>query len=238
MKYNNPWVEYWNKDNIWSRSTFWRRQMEVFVRLTADVMDYNENDKVLDFGCGSGNFAEITAHKVGSILCADMSENYVSICANKFSEVANVSVVRVNPDLSDLTSLGSGFTKVICFSVMHYFPDLDYVTRFIKDVQQIAVPGTKLLIGDIGNNNRTWIDNFRALTFTLREGMFVDALKLIARIWLVDPNYRKIKQGGDSYLSIPDTYLMELGAELGVKVTNVETQLTVNANYKHVLIEY
>ena len=119
MKYNNPWVEYWNKDNIWSRSKFWRRQMEVFVRLTADVMDYNENDKVLDFGCGSGNFAEITAHKVGSILCADMSENYVSICANKFSEVHNVSVVRVNPDLSDLASLGSGFTKVICFSVMH-----------------------------------------------------------------------------------------------------------------------
>ena len=107
-----------------------------------------------------------------------------------------------------------------------------------KNVQQIAVPGTKLLIGDIGNNNRTLIDYFRALTFTLREGMFVDALKLITRIWLVDPNYRKIKQGGDSYLSIPDTYLMELGAELGVKVTNVETQLTVNANYKHVLIEY
>jgi len=238
MQYNNPWVEYWNKDNIWSRSAFWRRQMEVFVRLTADVMDYNANDKVLDFGCGSGNFAEITADKIGSILCADMSENYVSVCANKFSEVSNVSVVRVNPDLSDLTSLGSGFTKVICFSVMHYFPDLDYVARFIKDVQQIAVPGTKLLIGDIGNNNRTWIDNLRALTFTLREGMFVDALKLIARIWLVDPNYRKIKQGGDSYLSIPDTYLMELGAELGVKVINVETQLTVNANYKHVLIEY
>ena len=238
MKYNNPWVEYWNKDNIWSRSKFWRRQMEVFVRLTADVMDYNENDKVLDFGCGSGNFAEITAHKVGSILCADMSENYVSICANKFSEVHNVSVVRVNPDLSDLASLGSGFTKVICFSVMHYFPDLDYVTSFVKGVQQIAVPGTKLLIGDIGNNNHTWIDSFRALTFTLREGMFIDAFKLISRIWLVDPNYRKIKQGGDSYLIIPDTYLMELGEELGVKVTNVETQLTVNANYRHVLIEY
>ena len=74
MKYNNPWVEYWNKDNIWSRSTFWRRQMEVFVRLTADVMDYNANDKVLDFGCGSGNFAEITADKIGSILCADTRE--------------------------------------------------------------------------------------------------------------------------------------------------------------------
>ena len=238
MKYNNPWVEYWNQDNIWSRSAFWRRQMEVFVRLTADVMDYNANDKVLDFGCGSGHFAEVTASQIGSILCADMSENYVSICANKFSEVHNVSVVRVNPDLSDLASLGSGFTKVICFSVMHYFPDLDYVTSFVKGVQQIAVPGTKLLIGDIGNNNRTWIDSFRALTFTLREGMFIDAFKLISRIWLVDPNYRKIKQGGDSYLIIPDTYLMELGEELGVKVTNVETQLTVNANYRHVLIEY
>ncbi|HCU80891.1 MAG TPA: hypothetical protein DGN60_06980, partial [Chloroflexi bacterium] len=85
---------------------------------------------------------------------------------------------------------------------------------------------------------RTWIDSFRALAFTLREGMFIDALKLISKIWLLDTNYRKIKQGGDSYLILPDTYLMELGEELGVKVTDVETQLTVNANYKHVLIEY
>ena len=238
MKYNNPWVEYWNKDNIWSRSTFWRRQMEVFVRLTADVMDYNAHDKVLDFGCGSGNFAEITADKIGSILCADMSENYVSLCANKFSELTNVSVVRVNPDLSDLTSLGSGFTKVICFSVMHYFPDLDYVTRFIKNVQQIAVPGTKLIIGDIGNKNRTWIHNLRALSFTLREGMFFDALKLMTRIWLSDPYYRKIKQRGDSYLSIPDTYLPALGKELGLKVTILDNQFTVNANYRNVLVEY
>ena len=238
MEYRNPWVEYWNRDKIWSKSTFWRKQMEVFVRLTTGIMDYNANDKILDFGCGSGNFAEITADRVGSVVCADMSESYISMCSSKFAEVPNVSVARVNPDLSDLTNLGTGFTKVICFSVMHYFTDLDYVARFLSGIQRIAVPGTKLLVGDIGNNNRTWIDNFRALSFTLREGMFLDALTLITRIWLSDPHYRKIKQRGDSYLSIPDAYLLELGKELGLKVTVLENQFTVNANYRNVLVEY
>ena len=238
MEYTNPWVEYWNRDNIWSQSMFWRKQMEVFVRLTTGIMDYNVNDKILDFGCGSGNFAEITADRVGSVVCADMSESYISMCSAKFAEVPNVTVARVNSDLSDLVSVGTGFTKVVCFSVMHYFTDLDYVTRFLGGVQQIAVPGTKLIIGDIGNKNRTWIHNLRALSFTLREGMFFDALKLMTRIWLSDPYYRKIKQRGDSYLSIPDTYLPALGKELGLKVTILDNQFTVNANYRNVLVEF
>mgnify|MGYP001226291667 FL=1 len=238
LNQKNPWIEYWSTDHIWSHSAFWRKQMEVFIRLTSNIMDYSETDTILDFGCGSGHFAEIMSHRIGSIVCADMSENYIQLCANKFADVSNVNVVEVKPDLSDLYKVGTAFNKVICFSVVHYFPDIDCVTRFLKGIQNIIVPGGKLLIGDIGNNKRSLNDYIKAVLFTLRQGMFLDALRLMTKVTLSDPDYSKIKQGGNSYLHIPDSYFMDISRELGIEITFLSSQLTVNSNYKHVLVEY
>ena len=140
--------------------------------------------------------------------------------------------------MSNLAILGTGFTKVICFSVLHYFAHLDYVVEFVRGMQQLCVSGAKMLIGDIGNKHRTFRHNLKALSFVLREGMFVDAASVIARIWLTDARYRKIKQQGNSYLDVPDRFIESLGLDLGLKVTTLETQFTVNANYKNVLIEF
>jgi len=234
----NPWIEYWNSENVWASSSLWRKQMETFVRLSSEIMDYCENDKVLDFGCGNSHFAEIAAGRLGSVVCADVSEHYVKACKRKFASTTNVTVARVQLDMSDLSMLGAGFTKVICFSVLHYFTHLDYVAAFMRGMQQMCVSGAKMIIGDIGNKHRTFKDNLKALTFALREGMLMDAASVIARIWLADARYRKIKQRGNSYLDVPDGYLESLGRELGLKVTALDTQFTVNANYKNVLVEF
>jgi cyclopropane fatty-acyl-phospholipid synthase-like methyltransferase len=235
---DNPWVEYWNSQNVWASSSLWRKQMETFVRLSSKVMNYCQDDKVLDFGCGSGHFAEIAAGRLGSVVCADMSEHYVEICRRKFTSTANVTVARVKPDMSDLPILGTGFTKVVCFSVLHYFSHLDYVVAFVRGMQHMCVSGAKMIIGDIGNQHRTFMDVLNAFAFVLREGMFVDAASVIMRIWLADARYRKIKQRGNSYLAVPDQFLESLGLDLGLKVTTLETQFTVNANYKNLLIEF
>ena len=100
------------------------------------------------------------------------------------------------------------------------------------------MPGGKLLIGDIGNNQRGINDYIKAILFTLRQGMLLDALTLMTRIRLSDSRYHRIKQGGNSYLSIPETYFTDISNELGIKITVLKTQLTVNSNYKHVLVEY
>ena len=122
--------------------------------------------------------------------------------------------------------------------MLHYFAHLDYVAAFVRGMQQICVSGAKMIIGDIGNKQRTWKDNLKSLSFVLREGMFVDAAMVIARIWLADARYREIKQGGNSYLDVPDRFLESLGLDLGLKVTTLETQFTVNANYRNMLIEF
>ena len=172
-EWENPWVDYWNTENIWSGSSLWRKQMEAFVRLSSEIMDFCQDDKVLDFGCGNGNFAEIAASRLGSVVCADVSEKYVEVCERKFVSTSNVSVARVKPDMSDISMLGTGFTKVICFSVMHYFADLDHVAAFIRGMQQICVLGAKMIIGDIGSKHRTLQDSLKALSFVLREGMAI-----------------------------------------------------------------
>ena len=234
----NPWAEYWNSENVWASSSLWRKQMETFVRLSSEIMDYCENDKVLDFGCGNSHFAEIAAGRLGSVVCADVSEHYVKACKRKFASTTNVTVARVQLDMSDLSMLGAGFTKVICFSVLHYFAHLDHVAAFVRGMQQMCVSGAKMIIGDVGNRHRTFKDNVKALSFVLREGMFVDAARVVTRIWLADARYREIKQRGNSYLDVPDRFLESLGHDLGLKVTTLETQFTVNANYQNVLIEF
>ena len=234
----NPWVEYWNSENVWANSNLWSKQMRTFVRLSSELMGFSRDDKVLDFGCGNGHFAEIAAGRLGSVVCADVSEHYIEVCKRKFASTSNVTVARIKPDMSDISTLGTGFTKVICFSVLHYFSDLDYVRGFVRGMQQICVSGAKMIIGDIGSKHRTFKDNLKALAFVLREGMLIDAVSVVTRIWLNDSRYRKIKQRGNSYLDVPERYVESLGLDLGLKVTTIETQFTVNANYQNVLIEF
>lgn len=234
----NPWLEYWNRKNIWANSNLWRKQIEVFVRLSGDIMSYGPEDKVLDFGCGSGHFAEVISERVGSIVCADVSEHFLGMCRNKFAAQPNVDVLQISPDLNNLSDLGSGFTKVICFSVLHYFDQLDSVAAFVEQMQKACTPGAKLLIGDIGNAHRTWKDYLRSLAYVVREDMVLDVITLTAKLWLFDRHYRRIKQGGQSYLHIPAHYLETLGVKLGVKVTRLPMQFTVNSNYLNVLIEF
>ncbi len=54
--------------------------MRAFIRRSSGVMQYGQNDKILDFGCGSGHFAEMMHGRIGAIVCADMSEHYVEVC--------------------------------------------------------------------------------------------------------------------------------------------------------------
>ena len=42
----NPWVEYWNSQNVWASPTLWRKQMETFVRLSSRAMNFCQDDKV------------------------------------------------------------------------------------------------------------------------------------------------------------------------------------------------
>ena len=234
----NLWVEYWNSDNPWSHSSLWRKQMDTFVHLSSEIMGYCKDDKVLDFGCGAGHFSENVAHSVGSVVCADMSDYYIQMCNIKFASTSNVIVRQVKPDMSDLSTLGTGFTKIICFSVLHYFADLDHVAAFVRAMQQISVSGSKMIIADIGHKHRTIHDILKSLAFVLREGMVVDVIRLLCKIWFADARYRKVKQRGNSYLHIPDGFLESLGDQLDIKVTALETQFTVNANYRNVLIVF
>ncbi|MFQ5626465.1 MAG: class I SAM-dependent methyltransferase, partial [Methyloligellaceae bacterium] len=216
----------------------WRKQMAAFIRLSDQFMEFGPEDKVLDFGCGSGHFAEMMHTRVGSIVCADMSEHYVEVCRQKFSSIRNVSVVRVSPDMADLNQVGGGFSRAICLSVLHYFSELQHVEAFVTGMQQLCRPAAKLLIADIGNERRTWRDMAKTVRFALREGMLLDVAAMTLKMWLVDPGYRRVKAGGRSYLHIPDGYFARLGARLGIRITRLETQFTINANYGNVLVEF
>ncbi|MBI3764485.1 MAG: class I SAM-dependent methyltransferase [Chloroflexi bacterium] len=234
----HPWLEYWNAENIWTDSALWRKQMEVFVRLSDGIMHYSASDKVLDYGCGSGNFAELIADRAGEVVCADVSEHYVAICKAKFAHARNVRVTRVAPDLRDLSALGTGFTAVNCLSVVQYFSHLGDVAAFVQGMQKACAPGARLLIADVTANRRGLKYGLRTAAFLLREGMFLQAATMFGKMWLFDSTYRKMRKGGATHLDIPEGYFASLAQELGARATYLPQQLTLHADHQNVLIEF
>ena len=80
------WLNYWDKKNIWTESELWKKNNEIFFQKTSNIFKYNNNQTVLDIGCGNGDFAYKISSKVDQVYCLETSQEYVNICKNKFSK--------------------------------------------------------------------------------------------------------------------------------------------------------
>ena len=60
---------------------------------------------VLDYGCGIGRVAKYVAPKVGKVICADVSKNYLEKARTHLREFNNIEYLRVNGE--DLRKLPS-----------------------------------------------------------------------------------------------------------------------------------
>ncbi len=108
---------------------------------------------------------------------------------------------------------------------------------FVAGMQRACIPGARVLIADIGNEQRTLRDLIKTLKFAMREQMLPDVAAMTVRMWFADASYRSLKQSGRSYLHLPAGYFKQLARELGVSITELDMQFTINANYKNILVE-
>ncbi len=235
----NPsaWAGYWNAPTIWSNSTLWHRQMQVLLEQIRPFVEFSATDRVLDFGCGSGFFAAQMQGRVKQIVCADLSQHSVELCRQKFAGRSDVAVVKLTGDLADLAALGPGCTKTLCLSVIQYFPSLEYLDAFIAAVGKVSVRGAQLILVDVGEAQRTWRERLLTVLFTIRHGMFWQVAAKLVQLQFSDADYKAVL-GSAGHLEIPHEYFAAVQARLGVLVTEIPRQLTLNANRKSYIIEF
>ena len=101
-------------------------------------------DILLDVGGGVGLFAGAFRRKLKRVVVTDVS----------FSMAGNGQAL--NPDTpfsvceaSALPFASSSFSRVLCYSVFHYFKDLDHAGKVLAELVRVAKKGGRILVGDI-----------------------------------------------------------------------------------------
>ena len=134
------WLNYWDKKNIWTESSLWKKNNEIFFKKTSKILNYKDEDIVLDVGCGNGDLASKILYIVKQVFCLDTSEEYVNICNSRFKNVKNVKVLKLNNNYTDLSLAENNlkFSIIIANSVVQYYRTQEEIVDLVKSVQKIS----------------------------------------------------------------------------------------------------
>lgn len=230
------WIDYWENKSIF-QDTNWEKYMEIFLRSTDKLLNYNNQDIILDIGCGPGYLELFLKDKVKEIHCLDISEYYLEICRKKFNLNQKLFFYKLDKaNYTDLSFLETRkFSIIICLSVIQYYKDISEVEKLIKEVQRVALPGARFLIADIITKTAMFSDIWGALRTGLSEKHFLETLKVLFRARF--SAYSKTRSlAGILSLSTEDLHGLIKKLELNAEVLN--TQLTFQGNRKHLLIRF
>ena len=130
------------------------------------VDNVNENDTVLDIGCGNGALTYDVAKKAEKVVGIDLSEQNISIAKRKYSR-ENIEYIHGNA-LTDLPN--ERFDVIILSNVLEH---IDKRVEFLMSAKKLA---PKFLIR-VPMLNRSWIDMYKkelGLEYRLDKTHFIE----------------------------------------------------------------
>lgn len=145
--------------------------------------EISENDRVLDFGCGTGTLCRMISEVPVKIELVGVDTDMKILEIAKRKKVGNFELVQYNGET--LPFENDSFDKIIVTWVFHHLA-IDQKIQAINEIHRTLKPGGKLVIADwgkpIGLVQKTLftivqlVDNFK--TFKLhRKGQFPDLIK-------------------------------------------------------------
>ena len=104
---------------------------------TLSLLDDVKGLKVLDLGCGPGEYAQwFLEQSVAELTCTDLSEEMVSLVTERFGSKLNAYAQDLAIGLPN--ELDQSMDVIVCPLVLHYIEDL---TPVFKEVQRVLKPG-------------------------------------------------------------------------------------------------
>jgi 2-polyprenyl-3-methyl-5-hydroxy-6-metoxy-1,4-benzoquinol methylase len=106
------------------------------------VKKYCLGDRLLDFGCGTGDFIEIVKDRFKEIVGIDISRYAVQLCREKFYNSKNIIIVHGSHE--DLKKLGY-FDCITALDVLEHL-EYSYMLTVLREFFSIIKPGGRLII--------------------------------------------------------------------------------------------
>ena len=134
----------------WLSAHQWNYGADVALATARDVRQkllLKPTDRVLEIGSGSGAFLAAVLHDAQPGLGFDFSVSQVKGC-DKFGVDKNRIKLGV-AEASHLPVPSDSFDKVLCYSVVHYFPDDHYFHCAVREMLRVCRAGGIVLLGDV-----------------------------------------------------------------------------------------
>lgn len=94
----------------------------------------NENNKVLDLGCGNGRLFEIFTDKNTDYTGVDFSKKLIEIARQKYGDYFKVS------DILNLPFPSENFDSVWSIAVLHHIPSVELRKRVLSEIRRVLRP--------------------------------------------------------------------------------------------------
>lgn len=134
----------------WLAAHQWTYGPDVARATARDVREklmLNPHDRVLEVGSGSGAFLAAVLHEgqrgMGFDFCGEQVRG-----RDRFGVDRNQIKLSV-AEAARIPMRSNSFDKILCYSVVHYFPDDRYVRDAIAEMLRVCRPGGVILLGDV-----------------------------------------------------------------------------------------
>ncbi len=149
LRLDNPLVvqwEYASEERLAARNAAYRQLIEGVDAETAafDAVAERRPRRVLEVGCGMGEFAERVQDELGAeVIAVDLSSRMVELSRQRGLDA------RVG-DIEHLEFEDASFDCVVANWVLYHVPDLE---RGLAEIVRVLEPGGRLVAGTLGDGN-------------------------------------------------------------------------------------
>jgi ubiquinone/menaquinone biosynthesis C-methylase UbiE len=123
----------------------------------------NQNDIVLDAGCGSGNIIFEFAKKVQYFVGIDSNEECIKFLKHKIDDLQIQNVTAEKLDLLEISSLNLRISKIIMTEVIEHLNE-EYLGKMLREMSRVITEDGKILI-TTPNYRSLWPSIERILDF-------------------------------------------------------------------------
>lgn len=233
----HSWETFWKENPVGFNSTMAQSTL-FFARNLIQTMPIDQGDHVLDIGCGPGFLIDYLIGKCELIHGTDISESYISICREKYTQNPEVSLsVTKAYDYRAYQELitEKKITKVVLLSILQYYRNEQEVANLILSLKEISgKQKLSCLLADIIPVKHSTLDDiFSIIRHALKKGYTLKFIKFLTYAVLSD--YRKVKKNG--LLQVDESFFRKLAEEHHLDIQIIKN-LTLHTSRYSVLITF
>lgn len=118
---------------------------QVETKAVFDLFQPQPGEKILDLGCGTGNFSIKLAQKGCQVTGIDISETMLERAAEKANKL-DLDINFIKTDALNLEFEANHFDSVFSMAALEFIEDLK---KAVQEMKRVVKPGGKILLGTI-----------------------------------------------------------------------------------------